>query len=92
MRRKKILLPLVLGLLGMVSCSKEPSPPNQSAADKLNDLGIIPLEQALSTNCLNPAKGEEYDYQTKWNEDAKRKNNYTYSWHFRLITYNVPTY
>ena len=33
----------------MVSCSKEPSPPNQSAADKLNDLGIIPLEQALST-------------------------------------------
>lgn len=90
MRRNKFLLPLLLGLLVIVSCSKESMIQNKSATDKLNDLGIIPLEQALSTNCLNPAKGEEYDYQAKWNEDARRKNNYTYSWHFRLITYNTP--
>ena len=43
----------------------------------------------FSTNCLNPAKGEEYDYQDKWDKEVK-KNNFTYSWHFRIITYNVP--
>lgn len=89
MRRNKFLLPLLLGLLVIVSCSKESMISNKSATDKLNDLGIIPLEQALSTNCLNPAKGEEYDYQDKWDKEVK-KNNFTYSWHFRLITYNVP--
>lgn len=182
-----------MGLLVIVSCSKESTISNKSATDKLNDLGIIPLEQAISTlerflnesdvsgtksgnarkissistyysdltvksaddssaipqaylinfedgggfavlgangavadivavtengakfssedntnylfhfnfgwggncngyfstNCLNPAKGEEYDYQDKWDKEVK-KNNFTYSWHFRLITYNVP--
>ncbi len=49
MRRKKFLLPLLLGLLVIVSCSKESTISNKSATDKLNDLGIIPLEQAIST-------------------------------------------
>ena len=45
MRRKKFLLPLLLGLLVIVSCSKESTISNKIATDKLNDLGIIPLEQ-----------------------------------------------
>ena len=45
MRRNKFLLPLLLGLLVIVSCSKESTISNKSATDKLNDLGIIPLEQ-----------------------------------------------
>ena len=45
MRRNKFLLPLLLGLLVIVSCSKESMIQNKSATDKLNDLGIIPLEQ-----------------------------------------------
>ena len=48
MIRNKFLLPLLLGLLVIVSCSKESTISNKSATDKLNDLGIIPLEQAIS--------------------------------------------
>lgn len=41
----------------------------------------------FSVNCLNPGKAVSYDDQSLANE-AKNKHNYTYSWHFRLITYN----
>lgn len=41
----------------------------------------------FSTTCLNPAKAEEYDDPSLDNKDKYRP----YSWHFRLITYDVPT-
>lgn len=40
----------------------------------------------FSTTCLNPAKGKEYDAPRNDNT----ANDYAYSWHFRLITYDVP--
>lgn len=40
----------------------------------------------FSTSCLNPAKAENYDDPTKVNY-AK---DYKYTWHFRIITYDVP--
>ena len=40
----------------------------------------------FSTACLNPAKAESYDYKNINNVD----NDYTYCWHFRLITYDIP--
>lgn len=40
----------------------------------------------FSTTCLNPAKAELYDNPHLDNTSA----NYAYSWHFRLITYDVP--
>ena len=41
----------------------------------------------FSTSCLNPTKGEEYD------EGARVSDYYdnTYTWHFRLITYDIPS-
>ena len=41
----------------------------------------------FSTTCLNPAKAEEYDDSSLKNEEKDRP----YSWHFRLITYDIPT-
>lgn len=41
----------------------------------------------FSTTCLNPAKAEEYDYSDKDNTEKNRP----YNWHFRLITYDIPT-
>lgn len=40
----------------------------------------------FSTACLNPARAESYDYLKKSNLDE----DYTYSWHFRLVTYDIP--
>lgn len=40
----------------------------------------------FSTSCLNPAEAEEYD-----NPSKKSSSSYAYSWHFRLITYDVPS-
>lgn len=40
-----------------------------------------------STSCLNPTKAEEYDKPYIYNE----KDDYRYSWHFRLITYDIPS-
>ena len=40
----------------------------------------------FSTSCLNPSKAEEYD-----DHSNKSSKSYAYSWHFRLITYDVPT-
>lgn len=42
----------------------------------------------FSTTCLNPSKAEEYDDTNLNNTSGK---NYTYSWHFRLITYDIPS-
>ena len=41
----------------------------------------------FSTNCLNPAKGKEYDEPYIYDE----KDDHLYSWHFRLITYDIPS-
>ena len=41
----------------------------------------------FSTNCLNPAKGKEYDEPYIYDE----KDDHHYSWHFRLITYDIPS-
>ena len=41
----------------------------------------------FSTTCLNPAKSKEYDDKTLDNEAKDRP----YSWHFRRITYDIPT-
>ncbi len=41
----------------------------------------------FSITCLNPAKGVEYDNP----QYIDLSNDYTYTWHFRLITYDVPT-
>ena len=40
----------------------------------------------FSTSCLNPSKAEEYD-----DPSNKSSSSYAYSWHFRLITYDVPS-
>ena len=40
-----------------------------------------------SINCLNPARGEEYDDPGKVETD----DDYYYSWHFRIITYDIPS-
>ena len=40
-----------------------------------------------STSCLNPTKAEEYDIPYEYNE----KDDHRYSWHFRLITYDIPS-
>lgn len=40
----------------------------------------------FSRSCLNPAHGIEYDNGYTYNED----DDYTYSWHFRVITYDIP--
>lgn len=40
----------------------------------------------FSTTCLNPAKADEYDDDSKNNTSRDRP----YSWHFRLITYDIP--
>lgn len=42
----------------------------------------------FSTACLNPAKAVSYDNTAKNNTLNK---DYTYTWHFRIITYDVPT-
>ncbi len=41
----------------------------------------------FSTSCLNPSKAEEYDNHSADNTSEK----YAFCWHFRLITYDVPT-
>lgn len=38
----------------------------------------------FSTSCLNPARGVEYDGHVDPEKD------FTYTWHFRLITYDIP--
>ena len=40
----------------------------------------------FSTECLNPTKAENYDdpYKVDYAKD------YEYTWHFRIITYDVP--
>ena len=39
----------------------------------------------FSYNCLNPSQGYEYD-----NPNMGNNHNNTYTWHFRVITYDVP--
>ena len=39
-----------------------------------------------ATNCLNPAKAYEYDDPNLVIDD-----DYDYTWHFRIITYDKPT-
>lgn len=41
----------------------------------------------FATNCLNPTKAEEFDDPS----DVQTQKDYYYNWHFRLITYDVPT-
>jgi len=40
-----------------------------------------------SRSCLNPAHAVEYDNAYTYKED----DDHTYSWHFRLITYDIPS-
>ena len=42
----------------------------------------------FSTACLNPAKGAEYDRVSP--DNVSPRHNGTFSWHFRLLTYDVP--
>lgn len=45
----------------------------------------------FSTSCLNPSRADSYDNFT----GDEKNSNYTYNWHFRVITYekgNVTTY
>lgn len=39
-----------------------------------------------SRSCLNPAHGVEYDNGYTYDEE----DDYSYSWHFRVITYDIP--
>ena len=41
----------------------------------------------FSPSCLNPSQGIEYDNGYIYNED----DDYTYNWHFRVITYDIPS-
>lgn len=41
----------------------------------------------FSPSCLNPSQGIEYDNGYIYDED----DDYTYSWHFRVITYDIPS-
>lgn len=41
----------------------------------------------FSTNCLNPNRGIEYDEESHIDDV---NDDYFYSWHFRLITYDIP--
>ena len=41
----------------------------------------------FSTSCLNPTKAKEYD--TPYEYD--KRDDHFYSWHFRLITYDIPS-
>lgn len=40
-----------------------------------------------STSCLNPTKAVEYDIPYEYDKE----DDHFYSWHFRLITYDVPS-
>jgi len=40
----------------------------------------------FSRSCLNPANGVEYDNGYTYSEG----DDYDYSWHFRVITYDIP--
>ena len=40
----------------------------------------------FSTSCLNPTKAENYDNPAK----VDYAKDYKYTWHFRVITYDVP--
>lgn len=42
----------------------------------------------FSTNCLNPAKGIQYDNPVLYNTDPDK--DYVYMQHFRLVTYDRP--
>lgn len=41
----------------------------------------------FSTSCLNPSQGFQYDNNYTYDPD----DDYTYNWHFRLVTYDIPT-
>lgn len=42
----------------------------------------------FSPSCLNPTKGIEYDDPSLDNTDQQHNN--LYSWHFRMLTYDIP--
>ncbi len=44
----------------------------------------------FATNCLNPGKGVEYDSSRADNTSSEM--DYTYTWHFRMLAYDIPTY
>ena len=44
----------------------------------------------FSPTCLNPAKAEEYT-DTSYKIKDHTSNDYTYTWHFRIITYDIPS-
>lgn len=41
----------------------------------------------FSCSCLNPTQGLEYDESFTYDEDY----DHTYTWHFRVITYDIPS-
>lgn len=41
----------------------------------------------FSRSCLNPTQGLEYDSNYEYNSG----DDYTYNWHFRVITYDIPS-
>ena len=80
----KFLSSLCCISLAMASCSIEH--PNDSPP-----VGKLPLLTQYSNGyysikCLNPEKARLYDSSHNYNKDY----DYTFNWHFRLITYDIP--